>query len=897
MRYAGSLFFLFLGSFSSLFATHNRAGEISYTWKGGYAYEVIVTTYTKIGPSIVADRCDLTVYFGDGDSAVLPRINGPQVDCNPPNRDGSPLTSDMQLNIYKTTVDHVYPGPGSYRLFMFDPNRNSDIVNIPNSVSTPFYIEAYLFINPLLGGNNSAILTYPPIDNACLYKCFIHNPGAFDPDGDSLSYSLGVCLGQNGNPLSGYYIPNGVTLDPVTGDLLWCAPQPAPNPPFTSYPQEYNFVIYIKEWREYNNVMYMVGFTERDMQVDVDNCPNNPPDILTVNDTCVTAGDTLTFIVTATDADGDLITLSATGAPLMPSLVNPAATFPTMSAFNSVSSTFTWITGCNLVRQQPYQVLFKAIDNDPNNPLVDLESVFITIVADGPTNLAGTASCGSVNLTWNQSSCNPVNNNVIGYEIFVDDTCNQWMPAVCETGVPAYTGYTLVGSTNGIANTTFTVNNLAHGVYYSFRIVTKFSDGARSYASLPICIRLKKDVPIITHVDVVTTSTTAGVIDVKWVKPLADPIIGLDTNLYPGPYRYELFRSPGYTNPATLLTTFSSATYAGLNAVSYTDVGPGLNTDGTAYVYRLDFYSNNTLICQTRSASSVYLALAPSDNALTLSWNFNVPWTNYRYVIYKESPTFSSNWVAIDSTTATTYVDDSLVNGSTYCYYILARGQYSDTTLPKPLNNRSEIKCGIPQDLTAPCPPTLGIVSDCNLSSNLLSWSNPNTSCADDVVSYNIYYTPVEGEDMIILVNLAPATVTTFMHDTLTSIAGCYAITAIDSFGNESALSNVICIDNCPIYELPNVFTPNGDGSNDFFIPFPYKYVKDIDLHVYNRWGEEVFKTVDPAILWDGKHQSSKQLCSDGVYYYVCQVNEIRLKGIQSRVLTGFVHLLSIQGK
>src|SRR5688500_7177183 len=83
-------------------ATHNRAGEISYRCMGGYSYEITVTTYTKIGTNIVADRCELTVYFGDGDSAILPRINGPSADCSPA-RDGVSISSDMQLNIYRTT--------------------------------------------------------------------------------------------------------------------------------------------------------------------------------------------------------------------------------------------------------------------------------------------------------------------------------------------------------------------------------------------------------------------------------------------------------------------------------------------------------------------------------------------------------------------------------------------------------------------------------------------------------------------------------------------------------------------------------------------------------------------------------------------------------------------------
>jgi hypothetical protein len=43
--------------------------------------------------------------------------------------------------------------------------------------------------------------------------------------------------------------------------------------------------------------------------------------------------------------------------------------------------------------------------------------------------------------------------------------------------------------------------------------------------------------------------------------------------------------------------------------------------------------------------------------------------------------------------------------------------------------------------------------------------------------------------------------------------------------------------------------------------------------------------------LWTGRDANSGNLCKDGVYYYVCIVNEIHLEGIIPRELKGFVHL------
>jgi len=124
------------------------------------------------------------------------------------------------------------------------------------------------------------------------------------------------------------------------------------------------------------------------------------------------------------------------------------------------------------------------------------------------------------------------------------------------------------------------------------------------------------------------------------------------------------------------------------------------------------------------------------------------------------------------------------------------------------------------------------------------------------------------------------------------SIAGCYVIVSVDSAGNKSPLNNEVCTDNCPEYELPNIFTPNGDSLNDQYIPVKNKYIKDVEFTMYNRWGELVFETTDPALKWDGKSKQMKQPVSDGTYYYICKVRELHYYGLEERTLKGFVQVL-----
>jgi gliding motility-associated-like protein len=81
---------------------------------------------------------------------------------------------------------------------------------------------------------------------------------------------------------------------------------------------------------------------------------------------------------------------------------------------------------------------------------------------------------------------------------------------------------------------------------------------------------------------------------------------------------------------------------------------------------------------------------------------------------------------------------------------------------------------------------------------------------------------------------------------------------------------NVI-VDTCYVpLTLPNVFTPNGDGVNDGWQPFIIGNFDEFEILVYNRWGTLVYKTTDPAFVWDGKNLAGKMV-SDGVYFYIAK--------------------------
>lgn len=70
--------------------------------------------------------------------------------------------------------------------------------------------------------------------------------------------------------------------------------------------------------------------------------------------------------------------------------------------------------------------------------------------------------------------------------------------------------------------------------------------------------------------------------------------------------------------------------------------------------------------------------------------------------------------------------------------------------------------------------------------------------------------------------------------------------------------------------ELPNVFTPNGDGNNDVFRPITLQGAVNLSFQVYNRWGQKVYDTTRPEPSWDGRTAAGEEV-PDGTYFWIME--------------------------
>ena len=555
------------------------------------------------------------LYFGDGSSVVVPVIERTvRLDLNP---DGSVATSTF-------TIRHTYPGTGRRYLIRYqEPNRNRDVLNMDASVNTPFYLETEFFVDGYLGCSNSPKLLVAPIDIACTGAAFTHNPGAFDPDGDSLSYSLEVPFMAPNTPVANYKSPADrkfytnyetaneagagrptFSINPIDGTITWDSPGAI---------GEYNIAFHITEWRRKDGVLHRMGYVRRDMQIIVDDCDNQRPDLIMPMDTCVVAGTVLDATIFGIDPDNDDVKIEAFSeifnfpVSLYPATYRP---IPGVDDFRPsqppARTTFRWQTDCAHVREQAYQVVFKITDRPDNGPhLVTFKTWFITVVAQAPVWTDATLNLSNrhATLKWDNYWCTQAETMQIWRKI----EGVPFEPDNCQTGMPAL-GYDLIDAILlhptgplSVPVTRYVDTNqgkgLAPGARYCYRLVAVFPSprGGESYVSVDTCIGpILADVPIITHVTVDHTDIDNGRIRISWRKPFE-----ANETQFPPPYHYRIYRAVGFSRGRDSINVSPPGMF-----MDTTFVDNDLNTSETVYNYSIAAYTPDEIFVGTSAVAS-----------------------------------------------------------------------------------------------------------------------------------------------------------------------------------------------------------------------------------------------------------------------------------------------------
>ena len=320
---------LVLGLAQEARATHAMGGEMSYTCLGNNRYLVTLNFYRDCRGVAAPTNCNnglefrvrsqqcganFTQCFGTNPSVqVITPICPSEVDrCV--NASG---TYGVQRYVYTRIVDLGSYGNSCGSDWVFSWSlccRNNAITSLNDPGNQDLYLDTR--VNSTSGYcNNSPTFTNLPTPFYCLGEQISYNPGAVDPDGDSLAYALIPARGTNGNNLTynGNYSAtqpirnsggaNAVVLNPQTGTMT-----------VTPSIQQVSVVSY--RVREYRGGV-LVGETTRDIQFVVRPCANNSsPTASGMNGTGnysmqVCAGTPISFTINSNDANaGQAVSMS-----------------------------------------------------------------------------------------------------------------------------------------------------------------------------------------------------------------------------------------------------------------------------------------------------------------------------------------------------------------------------------------------------------------------------------------------------------------------------------------------------------------------------------------------------------------------------------------------------------
>ena len=283
----------------------------------------------------------------------------------------SSLSSVYGVEIYNFRDTITFPANGNYMIKWDNCCRNGAIINMANPLGESMDFLTFVSVDSSNPNSTPTFLT-PPVAYLPVDSIWQYNPLPFDPDGDSLVWTISVPLGA-GSPIpvdvvgygnlsdTLYSNSNGIfSIDAITGQISW-------NPKMVG-----NFVaaFAIAEYR--NGVL--IGGMSRDMQFivvpdslnampQISNMQAIPTNNLGYPYIKIAPGQNYQIQLLASDTDvNDVVSMSAFGESF--GLTTSASSFeyiPTLNG-NEIEGTFSWTPDMIQVRTNPYLVVLRTSD-------------------------------------------------------------------------------------------------------------------------------------------------------------------------------------------------------------------------------------------------------------------------------------------------------------------------------------------------------------------------------------------------------------------------------------------------------------------------------------------------------------------------------------------------------
>ncbi|MEI8135724.1 MAG: gliding motility-associated C-terminal domain-containing protein [Bacteroidota bacterium] len=317
---------------------------------------------------------------------------------------------------------------------------------------------------------------------------------------------------------------------------------------------------------------------------------------------------------------------------------------------------------------------------------------------------------------------------------------------------------------------------------------------------------------------------------------------GSTTNVYPTFFPTLPVIGYLWSGPSPQLPEQLTSTYIAFTPGTYTMVAKDLNNGCYA------------VATKTIGDNRVYPAVNTPSAPPAFIFDCAAPGATIYPIITGTTSGFTYSWVAVPTTSFSSYTSSvTVVNKpGIYRIYVLnpANGCLS-------YGNVEVINGGLNGDFS---PSVVSGYAPLTVNFTNLSSSSSTATGASSITSV---WSFGNGTSQI-------TTATAVSPVTIYQNAGTYTVTMYVNKGScKDTVVKIIKVEIPSKLEVPNVFTPNGDGSNDLFF-LKVANMSEISALIFDRWGNKVFESTSSTgnIEWDGKNLSGKELPA-GTFFYV----------------------------
>lgn len=840
---------VFIGLAKTSVASHLMGSDITYRCISNLKYEVTLKIYRDcVGSTLSSTQniratCSNSNWFKlySGTRISVKDITGLGQACvgiKSRCANGS-YAYGIEEHIYKITVD-LTVATGCANEFTFSWGSSARNIAITTGASNKyFYTEATVFTD-LSQCNSSPVFSTPASALVCVNNDYTFNNGAIDTiDKDILSYSLVQPLSAENTsiPYNSQYsaytpltflgfpdatqpLPGGFHLDSVTGNLNF---RP------TLLNQVTVLVLQVTEKRLINGTMRVVGITRRDIQINVINCNGNSPPVIEGESIVVCAGNTACIKIKTSDANTNDRTTLTWNAGI------PGANFISSGGtIKNDTAQLCWTPTESDVRPNPYSFTVTAKDN--GCPLSGQSVKAITIRVDNNPQTSFTIN--------NPTQC--LQNNSFTFTNTSNKTTfiTKWHLGNGQT-LDSIDAKNVTYNDTGNYKVKLVLNSL-YGCADSLEKLIRVNP-----SPIPTFTGLKNDYCQNQGADILIPETSGGIFTGKNIvgtqyKPLK---LGADTINY----TVSKFGCIGDSN-------------------YYTWVHP---------IPQAAFVINDTQQCFDNQLFIIKNTSQVSSGNIVSNWLFADGETTDSFDIKAKQFAVPGNyWVQLIAKSANNCADTAIANVVVH--------PMPDAGFPPllPFYCQSNYEYNLQPIQTG------GSFIGKNIQNNLFvpTISGPDSIIysitANGCMAQSIRYTNVLprpvlnlGNDRVICLadpftlNVNFPNSTYLWHDGSTSHSflvkepGTYSVTLYNTC---DTLWDEVTLSDCFYNIVPNVFTPNGDGINDIFIPYLENALR-VHLVIFDRWGEKLFETYELGKGWDGNFKDKP--LPDGVYMWQMEVD------------------------